>query len=254
MRTDRGTENGIMATAQCFLKRNDTDSQSGINAHRYWSSHSNQRIEAWWAYLRRSWSSWWIDFFKDIVDGGSLDLSDKLHCECLWFCFSNLVQNELDQVRGHWNSHYIRVSRYHTPSGIPDQHPPPHGTHDIPHMHHDTPTVLNIPHGTQDNPPTVLKISPHGTEHPWRYSRYPPHLSWYPPTVLKISPTVLMISPTVLNTPTVLHTHYTGWFSRIEHHLAVRACFNPPMAKGGVDATPSRFFQVLLGMGRFFAN
>ena len=56
-----------------------------------------------------------------MVDGGSLDLSDKLHFECLWFCFSKLVQNELDQVREHWNSHYIRVSRYHTPSGIPDQ-------------------------------------------------------------------------------------------------------------------------------------
>ena len=60
-------------------------------------------------------------FFKDMVDGGSLDLSDKLHFECLWFCFSKLIQNELDQVREHWNSHYIRVSRYHTPSGIPDQ-------------------------------------------------------------------------------------------------------------------------------------
>ena len=73
-----GTENGIMATVQCFIRRNDTDSQSGINAHRYGSSHSNL-IEAWWAYLQQSWSSWWIDCFKDMVDGGSLDLSDKLH-------------------------------------------------------------------------------------------------------------------------------------------------------------------------------
>ena len=55
------------------------------------------------------------------MDGGSLDLSDELHCEYLWFCFSKLIQNELGQVREHWNSHYIRVSRYHTPSGIPDQ-------------------------------------------------------------------------------------------------------------------------------------
>ena len=44
-----------------------------------------------------------------MVDGGSFDLSDKLHCECLWFCFSKRIQNELDQVREHWNSHYIRV-------------------------------------------------------------------------------------------------------------------------------------------------
>ena len=72
IKTDRDAENGIMATVQCFLRRNGTDSQSGINAHRYGSSHSNQRIEAWWAYLRRSWSSCWIDFFKDMVDGDIL--------------------------------------------------------------------------------------------------------------------------------------------------------------------------------------
>lgn len=78
LRTDRGTENGLMATSQCFLRRNDQDPLSGINAHRYGSSHSNQRIEAWWAFLKRSWSSWWIDFFKDLVSKGQLDTSNKL--------------------------------------------------------------------------------------------------------------------------------------------------------------------------------
>eukprot|EP00794_Sanderia_malayensis_P013398 gene13397-14772_t len=92
-----------------------------IHAHRYGSSHSNQRIEAWWAFLHRSWSSWWMDLFKDVVDSGSIDLSNKLHCKCLWFCFSKIIQNELDSVRESWNSHYIRSSRYHTLSGIPDQ-------------------------------------------------------------------------------------------------------------------------------------
>ena len=81
-----------------------------------------------------------------------------------------------------------------------------HGTHDIPHVHHDIPhstehpTVLQItPHGTHDIPhgtehphgtqdiPHIYRDIPHGTEHPPRYSRY--------------SPMVLMISPTVLNTP-----------------------------------------------------
>eukprot|EP00794_Sanderia_malayensis_P020839 gene20839-22882_t len=32
-----------------------------------------------------------------------------------------IIQNELDSVRESWNSHYIRSSRYHTLSGIPDQ-------------------------------------------------------------------------------------------------------------------------------------
>ena len=49
----------------------------------------------------------------------------------------------------------------------------PHDTQDNPHGTH-------IPHGNEH--PTVLKISSHiyhdintGTEHPPRYSRYPPH-------------------------------------------------------------------------------
>ena len=46
LRTDRSTENGIMASAQCFLRRNHTDTQYDVNAHRYGSSHSNQRIAA----------------------------------------------------------------------------------------------------------------------------------------------------------------------------------------------------------------
>ena len=120
LRTDRGTENVIMSSAQCFLRRNGTDSLAGLKAHRYGSSHSNQRIEAWWAYLRRSWSSWWINFFKDMIDAGNLDASNRMHLECIWFCFSEIIQKELDEVRDEWNNHYIRASRHHTASGIPN--------------------------------------------------------------------------------------------------------------------------------------
>ena len=37
--------------------------------------------------------------------------------------------------------------------GIPHSTEHPHGTHDIPTCIMISPTVLNIPHGTQDNPP-----------------------------------------------------------------------------------------------------
>ena len=120
LRTDRGTENGIMSSGQCFLRRNGTDSFAGLKAHRFGSSHSNQRIEAWWAYLRRSWTSWWINFFKDLIDAGNLDTSNKMHMECIWFCFNKIIQKELDEVREEWNNHYIRKSRHHTASGIPN--------------------------------------------------------------------------------------------------------------------------------------
>ena len=65
-----------------------------------------------------------------------------------------------------------------------------------------------VPWGTQ----ITEDFSPHGTEHPPRYSWYPPTcimisptvLKITSPTVLKITPPVLIISPTVLNTPTKL--------------------------------------------------
>jgi hypothetical protein len=31
-----------------------------------------QQIEGWWSYLRKSWSNWWINFFKDLIDQGEL--------------------------------------------------------------------------------------------------------------------------------------------------------------------------------------
>ena len=57
LNTDLGTENGTMAGIHCFFM-NDEDS------HQYVASPRNQRIEAWWAFLRKNWSNWWINFSK----------------------------------------------------------------------------------------------------------------------------------------------------------------------------------------------
>ena len=43
-----------------------------------------------------------------------------MHLECIWFCFNNIIQKELDDVRDEWNNHYIRASRHHNASGIPN--------------------------------------------------------------------------------------------------------------------------------------
>lgn len=40
---------------------------------------------------------------------------------CLWFCFAHLLQDDLDKVKEHWNTHLIRGSRYDTISGRPDE-------------------------------------------------------------------------------------------------------------------------------------
>ena len=86
----------------------------------------------------------------------------------------------------------------------------------------------------------VLKITPqyswyaHSTEHPPRYSRNPhiyydiPHGTEHP-TVLKISSHSThdiphgIEHPTVLNTPTVVHTHYTGWSDTVHCRIRIQS-------------------------------
>ena len=110
--TDLGTENSLTAGMQSFFC-NDPDS------HRYVPSHRNQRIEGWWSFLRKQETSWWIDLFKDLTSSGVVDLADPLEKECLWFCFAGLLQQHLNKIREHWNTHYIRRSRHDTVSGRP---------------------------------------------------------------------------------------------------------------------------------------
>ena len=65
-------------------------------------------------------ASWWINFFKDLVDKGIVDPEKELHKECLWFCFSGVLQIALDDMKKYWNTHYIRQSRHETVAGVPD--------------------------------------------------------------------------------------------------------------------------------------
>ena len=58
--------------------------------------------------------------FKDMVDSGLFDLGNTLHMQCIWFCFHGVLQDDLDNVRLHWNTHRIRSSRHGTIPGIPD--------------------------------------------------------------------------------------------------------------------------------------
>ena len=40
--------------------------------------------------------------------------------ECLWLCFSALIQKVLNEVKEHWNTHLIRKSRHDTVNGRQD--------------------------------------------------------------------------------------------------------------------------------------
>ncbi|XP_014675079.1 PREDICTED: uncharacterized protein LOC106815162 [Priapulus caudatus] len=120
LRTDCGTENGTMASMQAYFRQYQEDRFAGENAHRYGTSPANQRIECWWSFLRRGRSSWWIDLFKSLVLNGEVELGSELQRECLWFCYNRLIQDDLDHVKLHWNTHRIRPSRHGTVPGIPD--------------------------------------------------------------------------------------------------------------------------------------
>ena len=110
-----------IAAIQSFLRRNGTDSMAGEKSFLYGRSVSNQRIEAWWSFLRNNDTDWWINFFKDLRDVGLCCDDNPLHVECLRFCFIPLLQQELNRVAQHWNLHKIRPSlNQESPSGRPD--------------------------------------------------------------------------------------------------------------------------------------
>ena len=114
LRTDCGTENGIMASFQSLIYNN-------VDAHRYGTSQSNVRIENLWSHYKRTYTTWIIEYFKNMVNNGDLRLGDHFQMECIWFTYSGLLQSELDKMVEEWNTHSIRKSRHTKVWGIPDE-------------------------------------------------------------------------------------------------------------------------------------
>ena len=117
--TDPGTENGLVAGIQCYLRAEGLDEFAGWKSHKYVSSTRNQRIGCQWSYYRKQRSSWWIDFFQDLHELDILNLTSDFHKEAIWFCFADLLQTDLDKMKEYWNSQ-IRKSKHATVSGVPD--------------------------------------------------------------------------------------------------------------------------------------
>jgi hypothetical protein len=114
LRSDCGTENGIMADMQCEFR-------SSGDAHFFETSPANQRIESWWFQLKKNRSTWWINYFKDLCERNLFNPDNDLEKECMWFCFSDVIQNDLNYVKEQWNTHRIRDSKHDTIPGIPDE-------------------------------------------------------------------------------------------------------------------------------------
>ena len=96
VRTDCGTENGIIPATQCYFRAAGNDAFAGENSHG--SSHANLRIEGWWSFPRSHRTSWWIDYFKDMVTSNLLNLGNEFHMEALWFCYAHIMQGDLDNM------------------------------------------------------------------------------------------------------------------------------------------------------------
>ena len=47
-------------------------------------------------------------------------MTSETNKECLWYCFSGVLQADCDAVKDRWNTHYIRRSRHNTVTGRPD--------------------------------------------------------------------------------------------------------------------------------------
>lgn len=123
VRSDCGTENVYIAATQRYLSMsNRSNNMPSVNrGFLYGKSVANQRIEAWWSILRKSNSSWWMNFFKDMQDSGIFNSSNFIQSNCLQFCFMPLIQKELHQVAKLWNLHHIRPSTNNdSPPGKPD--------------------------------------------------------------------------------------------------------------------------------------
>ncbi|XP_053394204.1 uncharacterized protein LOC123536326 [Mercenaria mercenaria] len=60
--------------------------------------------------MRQMGIGYWIDYFKNLDDNGVLSTESPVHVECLRFCFTKLLQKELDELREQWNLHRVRTS------------------------------------------------------------------------------------------------------------------------------------------------
>ncbi|KAH3842652.1 hypothetical protein DPMN_116154 [Dreissena polymorpha] len=83
VRGDAGTENVWVRAMQIAFRFNDRDNMSGMNSYMTGRSTGNQRIERFWVNLRVSFTVFWRNYFRDMVDSGLLRNDDPVHLECL---------------------------------------------------------------------------------------------------------------------------------------------------------------------------
>ena len=108
IRADKGTENSLVENLQQCLRYDHDDEYAGEKSFLIGKSTANQRIESSWCQLRKHVTGFYIDFFKNMEENDILDITNKLHLECLRFCFHALIEHDLKIYQREWNEHRIR--------------------------------------------------------------------------------------------------------------------------------------------------
>lgn len=67
IRAGPGTENVKVEVLQKFFRANGRDNLAGEKSFMFGKSTANQRIEAWWSFLRNSEKNWWMNFLRTCV-------------------------------------------------------------------------------------------------------------------------------------------------------------------------------------------
>lgn len=107
IRSDKGSENGLIGELQVCLRKNHSDKLAGDKSFIQGKSVKNQRIESYWGRMRQQTVDFYIQFFKCMQEKGLFNGSN-LHTKCLQFCFGPLIRHDLNTNRKLWNEHRIR--------------------------------------------------------------------------------------------------------------------------------------------------
>lgn len=120
LRVDKGTENFIMGDYQTLLSDSLASDDTNFIGTLYGSSNHNQRIEQFWAYLKKVLLISYSSIFKDLQDCGLLT-KDAVERRCLYFCFEHVLKKDLEEVKQRWNSHRVRRNyASDLPAGVPN--------------------------------------------------------------------------------------------------------------------------------------
>lgn len=122
LRTDHGTECGLMEDIHMALRSDHGDEHAGVKSFLRGKSTHNQRIESYWRQFRQHVGDFYIILFKVMENDNLLDLSNPVHIECLQYCFAGLVQREITATKKEWNEHRIRKQNCaNVVGGIPNE-------------------------------------------------------------------------------------------------------------------------------------